>query len=173
VSGPVISLELPHDAMVLLVGPSGSGKSTFASSHFRPTEVLSSDEMRAMVADDPNDQTATEAAFELLHTALEMRLLRGRLTVVDATNLEAWSRALLLAIARRHRRPAAAIVLSLPLAECLARNAVRSDRRPAASVRRQHRLLGAAVAATASEGYARSWILRSPLEVAAVRVTRQ
>ena len=172
-SGPVISLELPRDAMVLLVGPSGSGKSTFASSHFRRTEVLSSDEMRAMVADDPNDQAATQAAFELLHTALGMRLVRGRLTVVDATNLEAWSRALLLAIARRHRRPAAAIVLDLPLAECLARNAARLDRRPAASIRRQHRLLGAAVAATASEGYARSWILRSQLEVAAVRVTRE
>ncbi len=67
-------IALPPDALVLLVGPSGAGKSTFAARHFASTEILSSDAMRAMVADDPMDQAATEAAFELLHTALAMRL---------------------------------------------------------------------------------------------------
>ncbi len=64
-----VIIALPPDALVLLVGPSGAGKSTFAARHFAPTEVLSSDAMRAMVADDPMDQAATDAAFELLHTA--------------------------------------------------------------------------------------------------------
>ena len=59
-------IALPPDALVLLVGPSGAGKSTFAARHFAPTEVLSSDAMRALVADDPMDQAATDAAFELL-----------------------------------------------------------------------------------------------------------
>ena len=45
-------LTIPDFALVLLVGASGSGKSTFAARHFRPTEVLSSDRCRGMVADD-------------------------------------------------------------------------------------------------------------------------
>ena len=42
-----------HDPEALarrLVGPCGSGKSTFARKHFLPTEVLSSDACRALVA---------------------------------------------------------------------------------------------------------------------------
>ena len=70
-------LRIPADAMVVLIGPSGSGKSTFAARHFAPTEILSSDALRAMIADDASDQTATDAAFELLHTALAMRLARA------------------------------------------------------------------------------------------------
>jgi protein phosphatase len=109
-------VRIPADAMVVLVGPSGSGKSTFASRHFLPTQVLSSDALRALVADDANDQTATEAAFELLHSALAMRLVRRKLTVVDATSVEGWARQHLLSVARRLGRTAAAIVFNLPLA---------------------------------------------------------
>ena len=135
----VAPIEVPAGSLVVLIGPSGSGKTTCAGRHFRRTQVLSSDQMRAIVADDPNDQTATDAAFELLHTALGLRLARGRLAVVDATNVEGWARARLLAIARRTGRPSVAIVLALPLETCLERNAGRADRRPPAAVRRQHR----------------------------------
>ena len=61
------TLPIPELSLVLLVGPSGSGKSTFARTHFAPTEVLSSDVCRGLVGDDPNDQSATRDAFELLH----------------------------------------------------------------------------------------------------------
>ena len=131
-SEPAGRLVLPPRSLVLLVGVSGSGKSTFAARHFAPTQVLSSDAMRAMVADDPNDQAATDAAFELLHTALSLRLARGRLTVVDATNVEGWARGRLLAVARRHQRPSCAIVLAPPLEACLARNLSRARPTPAA-----------------------------------------
>jgi protein phosphatase len=140
--------------MVVLVGPSGSGKSTFAALHFLPTQVLSSDALRALVADDPNDQTATDAAFELLHTALGMRLARRRLTVVDATSVEGWARQRLLAVAKRLGRPAAAIVFDLPLAICLERNAARADRRlPPAAIRRQHARMRASLDGLAAEGF--------------------
>ena len=86
--------------------------------HFAPTEILSSDALRALITDDAHAQGATDDAFDLLHRILAMRLRRGRLTVVDATNVEAWARAELLAVARRHRRPAVAIVLDLPLDGC-------------------------------------------------------
>lgn len=159
-------LRIPGDAMVVLIGPSGSGKSTFAGRHFARTQVLSSDALRAMVADDPNDQAATDAAFELLHTALGMRLAGRRLTVVDATNVEAWARERLLAIARRQGRPAVAIVLDLPLSTCLDRNDVRSDRRlPPASVRRQHARMRESLGGLAAEGFDPVAVLSSEGEV--------
>ncbi len=163
----------PGGGLVLLVGISGSGKSTFAARHFAPTQVLSSDAMRATVADDPNDQAATGAAFELLHTALSLRLARGRLTVVDATNVERWARGRLLAVARRFGRPASAIVLAVPLDVCLARNAERSDRRlPAAAMRRQQAWLDDSLATLSDEGFTPIWILSSVAEIDAMSIER-
>ena len=66
----------------------GSGKSTFAQKHFTPTEVISSDFCRGLVADNENDQAATDDAFDVLHTIAAKRLSRGLLTVVDATNVQ-------------------------------------------------------------------------------------
>ena len=60
-------ISIPELSLVVLVGPSGAGKSTFARTHFKPTEVISSDFCRGLVADDENDQAATHAAFAVLH----------------------------------------------------------------------------------------------------------
>ena len=165
-----MNLVLQPGTMVVLIGPSGCGKSTFAARHFGATQVLSSDEMRAWVADDPDDQTATEAAFELLHTALALRLARRRTTVVDATNVERWARGRLLAVARRVGRPAVAVVLALPLDACLARNLARADARPAAAIRRQHRWMIDALTTLEEEGFERVCVLGSEEAVAAVGV---
>ena len=164
-------VPIPTDAMIVLVGPSGSGKSTFASRHFLPTQVLSSDALRAVVADDANDQMATNAAFELLHSALAMRLARRKLTVVDATSVEGWARQHLLSVARRLGRPAAAIVFNLPLATCLERNAARADRRlPPAAIRRQHGRMRVSLEGLAAEGFEPLVVLSSPDETDAVVV---
>ena len=165
-------IALPPDALVLLVGPSGAGKSTFAAQHFTSTEILSSDAMRAMVADDPMDQAATEAAFELLHTALAMRLSLRRLSVVDATNVEGWAREKLLAVARRARRPAHAIVFDLPLEVCLRRNLARDHPRPAAAIRRQHRWMTRSIPLLANEGIEGVWRMLSEGEVDAAQISR-
>lgn len=81
-------ISIPELSLVALVGMSGSGKSSFAARHFAPTEVLSSDFCRALVSDDENNQSATEAAFDVLHYIAGKRPAAGRLIVVDATNVQ-------------------------------------------------------------------------------------
>ncbi|WP_285801748.1 AAA family ATPase [Streptomyces albidoflavus] len=85
-SGP-LELAVTDLSLVVLIGATGSGKSTFAARHFKPTEVLSSDFCRGLVADDENDQSASTDAFDVLHHIAGKRLAAGRLTVVDSTSL--------------------------------------------------------------------------------------
>lgn len=166
-------IDLPRDALVLLIGIAASGKSTFARRHFAPTEVLSSDAMRAVITDDPHAQGATEDAFDLLHRLLAMRLRRGRLSVVDATNVETWARAELLAVARRHRRPSVAIVLDVPIEVALTRNAERPPPRPPErAVRRQHRWLRDSLDELEHEGHELVVRLQGADAIAAVEVVR-
>jgi protein phosphatase len=167
------AVSLPAGALVVLIGIAGSGKSTFAARHFAPTEVLSSDAFRALITDNPAAQGATEDAFDLLHRVLAMRLRRGRLTVIDATNVEHWARAELLEAARKHRRPSIALVLDVPLEVALARNARRpSPRPPPGALRRQRRWLMEALMELPREGFAAVHHLRSVEEVDDARVER-
>jgi len=152
--------DLPVDALVLLIGPAGAGKSTWALRHMRSAAVLSSDDFRALVADDATDQSATADAFRTLHAVARARLRRGLLTVVDATNLTASARQGLRRIADRARRPVLAIVFDVSLERCLVQNAARPDRRvPDDVVRRHHRQLREALAAVPGEGYREVHIL--------------
>src|SRR4051812_39451549 len=95
-------ISIPKLSLVVLVGPSGSGKSTFARKHFLPTEILLSDACPAMVSDDENNQAVTNEAFALLHHVAGQRLALGRLTVIDATNVQPEARAPLVALARKY-----------------------------------------------------------------------
>jgi len=87
-----MKITLPELSFVVLIGVSGSGKSTFARKHFKTTEILSSDYCRGLVSDDENSQAATKDAFEVLHFIARKRLAAGKLTVVDATNVQPESR---------------------------------------------------------------------------------
>src|SRR5882724_8733699 len=122
------TLEIPELALVALIGASGSGKSIFARRHFLPTEVLSSDFFRGLVSDDENDQAATHDAFDSLYFMLEKRLARGKLTVVDATNVRAEDRKRIVEKASKYHCFAIAIVLNTSEKICLERNSTRPDR---------------------------------------------
>jgi polynucleotide kinase-phosphatase len=167
-------LSIPEAALVVLVGVTGSGKSTFARTHFRPTQVLSSDAFRGMVADDENDQSATTAAFDALHHIAGLRLAAGRLTVIDATNVQQHARAALVRIAREHDVLPVAIVMDVDIEECWRRTQTRHDRdfgRPV--VARQHRDLRRSLGTLQREGFRHIHVLRGPDEIAAVTVTYQ
>jgi polynucleotide kinase-phosphatase len=166
-------INIPNLSLVVLIGPSGSGKSTFARRHFLPTEVLCSDQFRGMVSDDENDQAATKDAFDLLHYAAEKRLARGRLTVVDATNVQPEARAPLVQIARKHHCLPVAIVLNLPEKVCQERNRDRDDRMFGPHVVQQQRSqLRRSLKRLKREGFRHVFILESVEEVESATVER-
>ncbi len=153
-------VDIPELALVVLVGISGSGKSTFARRHFAASQVLSSDTFRAMVADDENDQSASGDAFDVLHYVAAKRLRAGRLSVVDATNVQAHARAGLITVAREHDVLPVAIVLDIPEPVCWERTRVRPDRDFGRDVlKRQHRDLRRSLGQLRREGFRKIHVL--------------
>ncbi|MGH2391862.1 MAG: polynucleotide kinase-phosphatase [Chloroflexota bacterium] len=169
-----MKLTIPELSLVVLIGASGSGKSTFARTHFRPTETISSDFCRALVSDDENSQEATEDAFAVLQFIAGKRLAGGRLTVIDATNVQAEARRPLVELARAYHCLPVAIVFDLPERLCHERNASRTERdfgphviaRQTANLRGTLRGLG-------REGFRHVFTLSSVEEIAAVEIERQ
>lgn len=151
---PDPAVAIPTDALVLLIGPAASGKTTWAASHFRPSQILSSDSFRELVADDASDQAASRDAFQLLHGVVRARLERGLLTVIDATNLQRSARKPLLALAARFGRPSVAVTFDVPLGVLLERNTRRPRTVPEDVVRRHHALMAVAANDIRTEGYA-------------------
>ena len=122
------TLAIADPSLVVLVGAAGSGKSTFAARHFAPEQTVSSDAFRELISGDPADQRSSRRAFGLLHRAVARRLAAGRLTVVDATNVERHARQALVRRAAAAGVPVIAIVLDLDPAIVLEQNARRSAR---------------------------------------------
>ncbi|MER7150820.1 polynucleotide kinase-phosphatase [Streptomyces lydicus] len=169
------ALPVPDLSLVVLVGATGSGKSTFAARHFKPTEVLSSDFCRGLVSDDENDQSASGDAFDVLHFIAGKRLAAGRLTVVDATNVQSEARAQLVRLAREHDVLPVAIVLDVPEQVCAERNAARADRAglPRRVIQRHQRELRRSLRHLEREGFRKVHVLRGQEEVAAARVVTE
>ncbi len=168
-------MKIPEPSLVLLIGPSGSGKSTFAREHFKPTEILSSDFCRGLVSDDETDQAATGDAFEVLHFITSKRLAAGKLTVIDATNVQVEARKPLLALAREYHCLTVAIVFNMPVKLCQERNEARPDRNLKPHViRQQSQQLRRSLHNLKREGFQRFVYVMSTQEaVEAIRVERQ
>jgi protein phosphatase len=143
-------IEIPELSLVMLIGISGSGKSTFARRHFLGTEIISSDTARGLVSDDENDQSATADAFDVVHYLAGKRLARGKIAVIDATNIQPEARKSLVAVAREHDVLPVAIIFDVPEKTCVERTQARADRdfgaevikRQAATLRRHLKGLG-------------------------------
>ena len=164
-------LLIPDLSLVALVGISGSGKSTFARRHFAATQVLSSDSFRGLIADDENDQTASADAFDALHYVAGKRLARGRLTVVDATNLQEHARANRIKVAKEHDVLSVAIVLDVPETLAWERTEARADRTFGRQVLvRMRRDLRRSLPRLQREGFRKVHVLRGPEEIDAATV---
>ncbi|MGD8149248.1 polynucleotide kinase-phosphatase [Ornithinimicrobium sp. Y1694] len=167
-------IRVPELSLVVLIGASGAGKSTFAARAFGPFETISSDYCRGLVSNDENDQSASADAFALLHHLAGVRLRRGLLTVIDATNVSRQARAELVKVARDHDVLPVAIVLDPGLEVSLERNRTRPDRDfGEGPVRRQHKQLGTSVRGLHREGFRGVHVLTDVADIDSAVIVRE
>ncbi len=108
-------IEIPSNAIIMLVGIAGSGKSTFAQKVFRENAlIVSSDECRKEISGNEADQTVTEEAFKLFYKKIADGVKMGGQVVADATNLDKFSREEIYQIARENGVPVYALIFNIP-----------------------------------------------------------
>lgn len=114
--------------LTLMVGVSGSGKSTHAAKLAQSivATIVEPDAIRKELTGDASDQSRNGEVFRLAHQRAESFLLTGKSVVVDATNLDRKTRAEWVAIARRCKAEARAVVVDTPVDVAKKRNLSRS-----------------------------------------------
>jgi alkanesulfonate monooxygenase SsuD/methylene tetrahydromethanopterin reductase-like flavin-dependent oxidoreductase (luciferase family)/predicted kinase len=146
-------VRIPDPALVVLVGASGSGKTTWARERYRPSEIVSSDELRAIIGTGPHDLDASTDAFAVLNQIVASRVRRGLTTVVDTLGLDAGRRRGYLDLARTAGLPAAVVLVDTPPRLTRQRNAARDRRVPASALDGQLRTMRAVAEQIATEGW--------------------
>ena len=166
--GYFFPMQIPANGLVVLIGAAGSGKSAFARRTFPSEAIVSSDDIRRSIR--PTGRSHRYDVFDQLLQKTESRLMAGMLTVVDATNTDWMRRGELIRVARQYGRPAIAIVLALPLEVCLAQNAARLEKVPAATIRRQMGDIARDLDRLDLEGFESVQVFRSKNEVAGAQI---
>jgi predicted kinase len=107
--------------VVLSIGLPGSGKSSwFKRNNITP---LSSDLLRGLLFDDPNEQRFQDLVFSNLRSLLRARLVARRpMNYVDATNLSPHERQGWIKLAHDYGYEVHAVYFDVPLEVCLDRN---------------------------------------------------
>ncbi|GGF83813.1 polynucleotide kinase-phosphatase [Paenibacillus albidus] len=176
-------ISLPHAGIVVLIGASNSGKTSLIQrlteeGTLRPSEAVSSDAYRILVGDEEyidwkhrpreeadivyNDyQRLSELAFEAMNTIVAMRCRLGKLTVVDATHLQAEHRKKYIDLAQQYDVPCTAWVLDLPEATLLERDAGRDHPRGRQRVKQQFGQLKRSLRGIRDEGFDRTYFIKT------------
>jgi predicted kinase len=120
--------------LIVLIGLPGSGKSTWAEK--QGYTVISSDEMRRVLVDDPADQTVHGRVFAAMRYFLRHRLeLQRPVTCVDATNITRRDRRGWIKLAELYGCLPEAVFFDVPVEVCLARNTGRKRVVPEEAIR--------------------------------------
>ena len=153
---PVPGARGAKGVVVLAIGLPGSGKSSWFKRH--KIIPLSSDLLRGLLFDDPQEQRFQDLVFSNLRSMLKARLIARRPTnYVDATNLTPHERRNWIKLARDFGYDVHAVFFDVPLDVCLERN------------QRRHRVVGEDVmrrmagklrAPTFEEGFSKITVVR-------------
>ena len=137
--------------LVITVGLPGSGKSTYLKR--RGFNAISSDEIRRLIADDPEDQSIHALVFATIRYLIRQRIAAGRaVTYVDATHLTRWERRPYVRLARKYGCKLEAIFFDVPVEICIRRNKRRARVVPEEVIRR---MAGLMEAPAVGEGFSR------------------
>jgi len=129
----------------------GSGKSTYVEKLGPP--VLSSDEIRRLLVDDPANQSIHRRVFRVLRDLLKQRLeLKRPLTYIDATNLTPHERRPYVVLAQDYDYEIEAAFFDVPVEECQRRNRARHRAVPEEAIAEMARRL---VPPSTAEGFSR------------------
>jgi predicted kinase len=135
---------LAKPRIVVLVGIPGSGKSTWVQSKLARgvSGVLSSDAVRELLADDPENQEIHGRVFRVMRSLLKHRLeLKRPVTYIDATNLTPKERRPYVKLAAVFDCEIEAVVFDVPVEECIRRNRERKRMVPEDVIRMMARKL--------------------------------
>lgn len=110
---------------MLAIGLPGSGKSTWFKRH--DIQPLSSDLLRGLLFDNPDEQRFQDLVFSNLRSMLRARLIARRpMSYVDATNLTPQERQSWIKLAHDYAYEVHALYFDVPLEACLERNRKRN-----------------------------------------------
>jgi protein phosphatase len=127
-----------------------------------------------MITDDENDRSANSAVFDCLNMTASARLAGGKLTVIDAANLNRQYRANYIKLAKEHNVFSVAIVLNPGQDVCLEQNKLRLDRlpRPDRVIARHNYLLGHCLKSLPAEGFKNVFFLNNSFEINQAQIER-
>lgn len=169
-----MKLTIPDLSLVLLIGAAGSGKTKFANRRFRPSEILSIEQVRAMVADDHTDANALDDAFAAMSYLAMRRLAAGRVTVIDDRHLNPNTRQMLVGLAREYHVIPVAIVFHMAESVLLERNRARGSKAlPGETVLQQARAIREIVPGLPAEGFRHIYEILTQHEAETLTVVRQ
>lgn len=110
-----------------MVGLPASGKSTVAKSLSKKysAKIYSSDDYRAKLLGDENDQSNNQLVFDTLYKDIHTDIGLDNNVILDATNVSVKSRARLLSMARQNECHTIAYVMQTSVNECIDRDSKR------------------------------------------------
>ena len=132
---PTPAPRAPRGTVVLAIGLPGSGKSSWFKRH--NIVPLSSDMLRALLFDDPQEQRFQDLVFSNLRSMLKARLIARRpMNYVDATNLTPHERHSWIKLAKDYGYEVQAVFFDVPVEVCMERNQRRQRAVPEDVMRR-------------------------------------